>query len=73
MCVGKDTGDITLDLLADILGVVEIIATGSADSPLPVTGHCSRCGAATTRYGPAGRPLCDECREGGASRARTRS
>ena len=62
------TGDLTLDLLADILGPVEVIATGPARSPLPVTGHCSRCGSPTVVYGPAGSPLCDRCRDGGASR-----
>ena len=62
-----DTGDITLNLLADILGPVEVIAIGPNDSPLPVTGHCSRCGTATTRYGPVGSPLCDQCRNGSAS------
>lgn len=56
-------GDIVLNGLTDILGPVEIIAIGPRDSPLPVTGHCSRCGATTTRYGPAGSPLCDLCRD----------
>jgi hypothetical protein len=36
--VGGNSGDIALDLLADILGPVEVIATGPPDSPLPVTG-----------------------------------
>lgn len=63
-----DTGDLTLSLLADLLGPVEVIAVGPVDSPLPVTGHCSRCGSSTTVYGPAGRPLCDRCQDDGASR-----
>jgi hypothetical protein len=46
----------------------EIIADGPKDSPLPVKGHCSRCSSLTTVYGPAGSPLCDRCRDGGASR-----
>src|SRR6516162_72390 len=53
-------GDIVLNRLAGSLGPVEIIATGPADSPLPVTGPCSRCGTTMTRYGPAGSPLCDQ-------------
>ena len=65
--VGTGTGDRAVDLLADILGA-EIIATGPAGTPLPVAGHCSRCGSSTTRYGPAGSPLCGQCRDGGASR-----
>jgi hypothetical protein len=60
--VDADRGDIALDLLAEILGPVEVIAIGPPDNPLPVTGHCSRCGASTTVYGPAGSPLCDPCR-----------
>ena len=56
------TGDIILARLADLLGPVEIIAIGPVDSPLPVTGRCSRCGTSTTVYGPAGSPLCDRCR-----------
>lgn len=60
--MGKDLGDITLARLASILGPVEVIAIGPPDSPLPVTGHCSRCGSSTTVYGPAGSPLCDRCR-----------
>jgi hypothetical protein len=63
MPVGPDTGDIVLSRLADILGPVEVIAIGPPRSPLPVTGHCSRCGTTTTVYGPAGRPLCDQCRD----------
>lgn len=35
------------------------------DPPRPVsddtTGHCALCGTSITRYGPAGKPLCDEC------------
>jgi hypothetical protein len=70
--VDPHAGDIVLSRLADILGPVEIIAIGPVDSPLPVTGSCSRCGSSTTRYGPAGSPLCGRCRESGASRtART--
>ena len=65
--VGKDLGDIALNLLADLLGA-EVIATGPPRSPLPVTGPCSRCGASTTVYGPGGRPLCDRCRESMRSR-----
>ena len=53
--MGKDLGDIALNLLADLLGA-EVIATGPPRSPLPVTGPCSRCGASTTVYGPGGRP-----------------
>ena len=64
--MGESTGDRALDLLADVLGPVEIIAIGPVDSPLPVTGYCSRCHSPTTVYGPAGSPLCDPCREGGA-------
>jgi hypothetical protein len=56
------TGDVALTLLADLLGPVEIVAIGPVDSPLPVTGRCSRCGQPTTVYGPAGSPLCDRCR-----------
>ena len=55
--------DITLALLADVLGPVEGIAIGPAGSPLPVIGHCSRCHSPTTVYGPAGSPLWDRCRE----------
>jgi hypothetical protein len=44
------------------LGPVEVIAIGPPDSPLPVTGHCFRCGEPTTVYGPRGRPICDQCR-----------
>jgi hypothetical protein len=66
--VDPGTGDIVLNRLAGSLGPVEIIATGPADSPLPVTGPCSKCGTTMTRYGPAGSPLCDQCRDGGASR-----
>ena len=70
--VDPDTGDTALNVLTDILGPVEVIAVGPVDSPLPVTGHCSRCGSPTIVYGPAGSPLCDRCREGGASQpART--
>lgn len=68
MRVDSDKGDITLNLLADVLGPVEVIAIGPAGSPLPVIGHCSRCYSPTTVYGPAGSPLCDRCRNGGASR-----
>lgn len=64
--MGCNAGDLTLDLLASILGPVEVIATGPVRSPLPVTGPCSRCGSSTTVYGPAGSPLCDQCRDGGA-------
>jgi hypothetical protein len=66
--VDPDTGDLTLSLLADILGPVEVIAIGPNDSPPPVTGHCSRCGSSTIVYGPADSPLCDRCRDAGASR-----
>jgi hypothetical protein len=52
----------TPNRLADTLGPFEIIAIGPVDNPLPVTGPCSRCGTTTTRYGPAGRPICDQCR-----------
>jgi hypothetical protein len=62
-CVGESTGDIALDLLAEILGSVEVIAIGPPESPLPVSGHCSRCGSSMIRYGPAGRPQCDRCRD----------
>ena len=69
--MGKGTGDRAVDLLADMLGA-EIIAAGPVDSPLPVTGHCSRCGSSIIRYGPAGSPLCERCRDDGASQpART--
>ena len=69
--MGENTGDRALKLLADMLGA-EVIAIDPVDSPLPVTGTCSRCGSSTTRYGPAGRPVCDRCRNGGASQpART--
>lgn len=54
-------GDRALNLLADLLGA-EVIATGPVDSPLPVTGRCTRCGSSTTVYGLAGSPLCDQCR-----------
>jgi hypothetical protein len=57
--VGNDLGDIALNRLADLLGA-EVIATGPPESPLPVTGPCTRCGSPTTRYGPAGSPLCDQ-------------
>ena len=66
--VDPDTGDTALNVLTDILGPVEVIAVGPAGSPLPVTGPCSRCGSSTTVYGPAGSPLCDRCRDDGASR-----
>jgi hypothetical protein len=62
-------GDIVLARLADLLGPIEVIATGPPRSPLPATGHCSRCGSSTTRYGPAGSPLCDRCQDSGTSRA----
>ena len=57
-------GDIALLFLADLLGA-EVIATGPPRSPLPVTGRCSRCGSPTIVYGPAGSPLCDQCRTNG--------
>ena len=66
--VDPDLGDIILARLAELLGPIEVIAIGPPRSPLPVTGHCSRCDSTTTRYGPAGSPLCGRCREGGASR-----
>jgi hypothetical protein len=59
--VDPDAGDIAVDLLAQVLGPVEVIAIGPPDGPLPVAGHCSRCGTTTTVYGPAGHPLCDQC------------
>lgn len=62
--------DIALKVLTDLFGPVEVIAIGPVDSPLPVTGHCSRCGSPTTVYGPRGRPVCDQCREGPASTAK---
>ena len=62
------TGDIALTVLTDILGPIEVVAIGPLDSPLPVKGHCSRCGRPTTVYGPKGSPLCDWCRETGAWR-----
>jgi hypothetical protein len=62
-----DPGDVTLNLLADILGPVEVVAIGPVDSPLPVKGRCSRCDTPTTAYGPRGRPICDRCREDGES------
>jgi hypothetical protein len=65
--VGESTGDHAVDLLADVLGA-EIIAVGPVDSPLPVAGHCSRCGSSIIRYGPAGSPLCSRCQDGMASR-----
>jgi hypothetical protein len=49
--------------LAELLGHVEVVASGPPDSPLPVTGHCSCCGPGSTVDGPAGHPLCDQCRE----------
>jgi hypothetical protein len=61
--VDPDTGDVTLTVLTDILGHVEVVAVGPVDSPLPVTGPCSRCGSPTTVYGPNGSPLCDPCRD----------
>ena len=42
--VDTGKGDAALTLLADLLGA-EVIAIGPVDSPLPVTGHCSRCGS----------------------------
>ena len=69
--VDPDTGDTALNVLTDILGAAEVIAVGPVDSPLPVTGPCSRCGSSTTVYGPRGRPLCDQCRNGGTSRSAT--
>ena len=48
--MGKDLGDIALNLLTDLLGA-EVIATGPPRGPLPVTGHCSRCGPPTIVYG----------------------
>lgn len=63
-----DTGDTALNVLTDILGAVEVIAVGPVGSPLPVMGHCSRCGSPTIVYGPAGSPLCDRCGDDGASR-----
>ena len=66
LTTAKHTGDLALDLLADVLGA-EVIAIGPVGSPLPVTGRCSRCGSSTTVYGPNGRPLCDQCRAGVAN------
>lgn len=63
LTTAQHTGDLALDLLADVLGA-EVIAIGPVDSPLPVTGRCSRCRSSTTVYGPSGRPLCDQCRPG---------
>ncbi len=65
--VGNDMGDIALRFLADLLGA-EVIATGPPRSLLPVTGRCSRCGSPTIVYGPAGSPLCDQCRTNGTPR-----
>jgi hypothetical protein len=67
--VDPDKGDVVLTVLTDILGPIEVIDTGPPDSPLPVTGRCSRCGTLTTVYGPNGSPLCDRCQEGRASRS----
>ena len=64
-----DTDDThALDLLRHELGAKVIATYPNARAPLPGTGPCARCGSPTTRYGPAGSPLCDHCREGGASR-----
>jgi hypothetical protein len=63
--------DIALKVLTDLLGPVEVIAIGPVDSPLPVTGRCSRCGLPTTVYGPKGSPLCDRCRDRPSPRARS--
>lgn len=67
ICVGKDTGGLALELLADVLGA-EVIATGPVDSPLPVTGRSSGGGSPTTVHGPRGRPLYDRCRGGRTKR-----
>ena len=67
-----DTDAHLLDLLRGVLGAKVLATYAHGRAPLPDTGPCSRCGASTTRYGPAGSPLCDQCRDGGASRpART--
>jgi hypothetical protein len=60
--VDPDTGDTALNVLTDILGPVEVVAVGPVGSPLPVMGHCSRCGAPSVVYGPGGSPLYDQCR-----------
>jgi hypothetical protein len=57
-----------LELLRDVLGAEVIDAKPAGRTLLPNTGACSRCGASTTRYGPAGSPLCDQCRDAGTSR-----
>ena len=67
-----DTDIHALDLLRNMLGAKVVATYAHGRAPLPDTGPCSRCGATTTRYGPAGSPLCDQCRDRGASRpART--
>ncbi len=66
--MGENTGDIALALLAELMGPVEVVATGPPDSLLPVTGLRSGCGPGSTVYGPAGHPLCGQCREGRAPR-----
>jgi len=65
-----DTDTHALDLLRHVLGSKVIATYAHGRAPLPDTGPCSRCGATTTRYGPAGSPLCDQCREGTATTAK---
>lgn len=62
---GTDTHTHALDLLADALGATVSATYLNARAPLPATGPCARCGAATTRYGPGGSPLCAGCRPPG--------
>jgi hypothetical protein len=63
-----DTDTHALDILRQVLGAKVITTYAHGRAPLPDTGPCSRCGTTTTRYGPAGSPLCDQCREGGTTR-----
>ena len=59
-CTDADTH--ALDLLRRVLGAKVIATYAHGRAPLPDTGPCLRCGTTTTRYGPAGSPLCDRCR-----------
>ena len=57
-----DTDTHVLDLLRRVLGAKVIATYAHGRAPLPDTGPCSRCGTTTTRYGPAGSPMCAQCR-----------
>jgi hypothetical protein len=69
--VDPDAGDITLNLLAEFLGAVEVAATGPPDSPCQSPATVAAAPSATTVYGrkPALRPV-PRCSEHDPNRQR---